>query len=330
MLPYFLAHATVDFEQSDDFILESKQINIPGHPHAFNPSIVRYRGKLLMSFREIAYPTYFSWIGLVWLDENFCPQGEVHHLNIVLDAYGSEDARLVTSGDKLYIIYNGNRRICSDLQKGSGGDRMYIGELIEENKNFYVASENCLNFFEGESGDKREKNWVPFDYENNLLLAYSLSPHRILKPLLGTESCETFDVTKSSIKWPWGELRGGTPALLDNDQYISFFHSSLPMKSVFSCYASIPHYFLGAYTFTKEPPFFITHLSPKPIMSQSFYEPNPYQPYWHPVIVVFPCGILIDKNYIWVTYGKHDHEIWMVKMDKEKLLKSLQPVSFFP
>ncbi|MBM3184500.1 MAG: hypothetical protein FJZ64_04265, partial [Chlamydiae bacterium] len=34
-----------------DFVLETKWIRIPGYPDAFNPSILRWQGKLLMCFR---------------------------------------------------------------------------------------------------------------------------------------------------------------------------------------------------------------------------------------------------------------------------------------
>ena len=43
-------------ERSQEFVLEIKKIEIPNHPHSFNPSIVRWRGALLMSFREIPFP----------------------------------------------------------------------------------------------------------------------------------------------------------------------------------------------------------------------------------------------------------------------------------
>lgn len=35
-----------------DYVLETKQIMLPQYPHAFNPSIVRWRGKILLSFQS--------------------------------------------------------------------------------------------------------------------------------------------------------------------------------------------------------------------------------------------------------------------------------------
>lgn len=61
-----------------DFVLDIKKIEIPGHPYAFNPSLVRRNGNLLLSFREIVGPCSSSIvssgesiIGLVWLNDDF-------------------------------------------------------------------------------------------------------------------------------------------------------------------------------------------------------------------------------------------------------------------
>ena len=63
-------------EAPHSFVLETKQISIPEFPKAFNPSILRWEGKLLLSFRNIANPkdSYnSSEIGLIWLNDDFEP-----------------------------------------------------------------------------------------------------------------------------------------------------------------------------------------------------------------------------------------------------------------
>ena len=72
------AGSLLDLEaMAQDFVLETKQIDIPGYPDAFNPSIVRWRGSLLMSFRHIpgSKKTFDSFIGLIQLDSDFKPIG---------------------------------------------------------------------------------------------------------------------------------------------------------------------------------------------------------------------------------------------------------------
>ena len=311
-----------------DFVLESKKIEIPGFPHAFNPSIIRWKGSLLMSFRVIpnAKNPMISWLGLIWLDDNFDPIGPPQQLNIrngnTIVPPRAEDARLITVGEKLYIVYSDN---CDPIIT-KGGFRLYIGELNYNGLSFSVKNLDCLTRFEGASQNIREKNWVPFDYKGKLLLAYSLDPHRILQPLPGMGSCETFAISKGTFDWDWGVLRGGTPGIIDGDHYLSFFHSSKKMATVHSNNQAMPHYFMGAYTFALEPPFEITGISPEPIIKKGFYSEPIYERYWGSVRVVFPCGYIFDEDYVWIAYGRQDHEACVLKLDKKGLLKSLVPI----
>ena len=66
--------ALPDLEQNvQSFILEEKQINIPGYPDAFNPSIVRwFDGRLLLVFRARDPLNQLPYLmGFVWLNEEF-------------------------------------------------------------------------------------------------------------------------------------------------------------------------------------------------------------------------------------------------------------------
>jgi predicted GH43/DUF377 family glycosyl hydrolase len=82
---------------------------------------------------------------------------------------------------------------------------------------------------------------------------------------------------------------------------------------------------MGAYTFSKEPPFTIEQISQEPIVARGFYEGEEYRT-WRPLRVVFPGGFLADEKFIWVAYGRQDHEVWLVKLDKQGLLDSLKKI----
>lgn len=327
-------------ERVQDFVLETKQITIPGYPYAFNPSIVRWQGRLLMSFREIPPRASTrdnllfdsggpSRIALVWLGEDWTPISIPQVLTLALEKRKhpapcrSEDARLIAVGEKLYIVYSDNKnKIVTER-----GYRMYTAEVTFDGVGFSVSNTDRLVRFEGENQNRREKNWVPFDYHGHLLLAYSLAPHRIFIPIAGTTRCETIATTLGNFDWNLGELRGGTPALpIDDKHYLAFFHTVQEMATSHSEGKVMPHYFMGAYTFSLEHPFAITQISPEPIVGQNFYKGPTYKPYWKPVRVVFPCGFIFDDDFIWISYGRQDHEIWMVKLDKQGLLNSLVPV----
>ena len=314
-------------KMSQAFVLNLKKLEIPGYPNAFNPSIIRWQGSLLMSFRIIPNPVFSfnSSIGLVWLDDNFNPIGTPQILSMRTNSLvpcRAEDARLLTVGDTLFLVYSDNE----EEKITKGGFRVYISQLNFDGKQFSLHYVEKLSKFAGESKERREKNWVPFDYKGNLLLAYSIAPHKIFRPLLGTQKCETFADSSGLITWDWGELRGGTPGIQMGEEYLAFFHSQKKMKTIHSDEKEMLHYFMGAYTFSREPPFEVTKISPQPIVGKGFYKGPVYKPYWGSVRVVFPCGYVFDDKYIWIAYGRQDHEIWVVKLDKEGLLKSLIPV----
>lgn len=330
--------ALIDLEENpQNFVKETKRVIIAGHPHAFNPTVIKWRGFLLMSFREIynfdisnAFPWNSSLsgsqIGIVWLDDNFNPEGEPQILQLNGDGIPgrSEDPRLLTVGERLYLVYSDN----NDAIITPGGFRMHVVELDYDGETFHVLHNECLFFFKDENSNRREKNWTPFEYHKHLLFSYSLEPHQILYPILGTGFCKTIASTKGHLNWKWGELRGGTPGFLVDDEYLAFFHSSIEMASVNSNGENMLHYFMGAYTFEKKPPFRITKISSEPIVGENFYNGETYIPYWKPVRVVFPCGFFVEGNSIWVSYGRQDHEIWLTRLDKKALFKSLVPVLY--
>lgn len=313
------------------FVLETKQICLPEFPKAFNASIVRWHGVLVMAFRDIPDPKtpFTSHLGIVWLDDNFVPisKPEILPLRDSTDKVPcrAEDPRLLVIENRLFMLYSDN----PEPKISKGGFRMYIAELEWDGKNFGLARKEALTSFEGESRAIREKGWVPFDYAGHLLLAYKPNPHRILYPLPGSGSCMTVTSTESPIEWPWGELRGGTPALLlDDEEYLSFFHSSIEMASVQSEGKKIAHYFIGAYTFSAKLPFALRRITRKPIVGKGFYNGKVPKPYWQPLRVVFPCGILLEEKAIWISYGRQDCEIWVAKLDREELLKNLFPIKY--
>lgn len=309
-----------------DFVLETKKIEVPGYPLAFNPSILRWRGQLLMSFRIIPdrKQKYNSEIGLVFLNENFEAISTPQLLSLrdedAIAPCRAEDARLLAIGDRLFAIYDDN----PEVKLSKGGFRMFVAELIYDGEHFIVDKLEHLTVYEGESINIREKAWGPFSYLGQLYLAYSIDPHKIFRPRLdGSGICDTVALSSFAHAWKYGVLRGGTPANVVDGQYLIFFHSSIEMQSLQSDGEKMLHYFIGAYTFSLEPPFEITGMSPEPIIGHNFYSGVAYKPYFKPIRCVFPCGYIFDDHFIWVTFGRDDHECRVVKLDKQKLLESL-------
>lgn len=328
LVTYGALHAKeyIDLEaMAQDFVLETKQIVLEGYAGAFNSSIIRWGNKLLLCFRVRNNKMISTFeIGFVWLDDDFNPISTPRILDIRNNSTPfsqNQDPRLIVVNKKLYIIYNNFIKMGELVTR-----RMFVAQLICKDDLFFIDKPVCLQPFEGWS-DRWEKNWAPFVFDDQLLLAYSLLPHRVFHPSLITGECVTVGSTYSSLVWNWGELRGGTPAVRDGDEYIAFFHSSIKMSTVHSNGKTMPHYVMGAYTFSAKPPFEITRVSPEPIVGKQFYKGHAYNT-WKPLRVVFPMGCVMDENYIWVTYGRQDFEIWVAKFDKKRLYQSLIPCTY--
>ena len=263
--------------------------------------------------------------GLVYLDEDFNPISPAYVIEFINKSPflppKEQDPRLITLNEHLYIVYN---NIFGPLEQEMR--RMFIAQVHFDGKKFFITDAEPFLEFEGQVNKRMEKNWVPFIWENQLLLAYSLAPHRILQPLFGKSRCKSIASSGCHIPWEWGELRGGTPALIDDEEYLAFFHSYKNISTVQSAGKKVSHYFMGAYTFAKEPPFNITRISQNPIIGDKFYQ-GPLYNTWKPLRVVFPGGFISDKHYVWIVYGRQDHELWVVKLDKAGLFKSMQTIS---
>lgn len=297
------------------YILETKRIHIQGYPEAFNPCIVKWNDRLLMSFRARDPITKTAnLIGFTWLDAKFNPVGKPELLTFQDGVY-MQDPRLVVIGQKLFMAY-------SDLKNQKR--KMCMAEILHDGVRFFAVDPDCYLDYDGDPENKFEKNWVPFDYQGQMLLSYSLSPHKVFLPIHGENRCITLETNQDTNTWAWGTLRGGTPALLVDNHYLAFFHSSIPLATVQSDGKSMFHYFMGAYIFEKKPPFAIKKISPYPLIHKDFYNGTAYQT-WKPLRVIFPCGYIHNDKYIWISYGRQDNEAWIVKLDKAGLYESLVP-----
>lgn len=317
-----------DLEKNpQSFILDVKQIMIEGCTGAFNPSILRWNDSLLLSFRlRNAQNQSTHQMGLIFLDDTFNPISKPYVIQVRLPPRQlptkDQDPRLISLQGRLLIVYSNTL----DEPDEKEIRRVCISEVKWEEDCFFIDEVEWIKNYPGMTKLRWEKNWAPFIYNNELHFAYSIIPHHIFKPAWGTSSCTSVCSSIGLIQWKWGVLRGGTQAFLVDGEYLSFFHSSINMASVQSLGKVIQHYFMGAYTFSAKPPFAITRISKEPIIGKKFYNGPAYKT-WKPLRVVFPGGFIFDENFIWVVYGRQDHELWVAKIDKRGLFDSLVPVT---
>lgn len=309
--------------------LTLKQIKLEKYPNAFNPSIIKTEQGILLSFRYCPEgKMWVSYVGLALLDHNFelITEPQLLSINESSTCYCAahhEDARLFSYNGEVFIVYGDYRysstEDCTTIDYHSIREDVAIAKINFENGQFSV--ENQLTLIK-HPRQEREKNWVPFQWNGKLLFSYYPLPHEIIEPNLKSGNCKPFSKINAETHWLWGPLRGGTPAVLVDGEYLAFFHSWVSMKSSISKDHSLPHYFMGAYTFSSHPPFEITKISCIPLKAPGMYTNSTYH-----VRSVFPGGFVVLNDDVYIAFGKDDNEIWIAKISKEELKQSLVSVS---
>lgn len=309
-------------------VYSTKKVDIPGYPGAFNPSITKYDNRILLTFRYV--PNRFSepWvshIGVVELNESFETISKPVLLDTRFDYKNtpsqSEDARIFIFDNKIFLLFNDNR----DITFPSSKDRrdMYVAELICAGEDFILSEPIKLINFEKYNEVLWQKNWSPFEWEGKLMMTYSINPHEVLQPNLSSGSCLKQSKTSNSNSLPWtlGPIRGGTPAQMYKGEYLAFFHSQTMTSTPASNNVNLWHYFMGAYTFSPNPPFEITSISSSPIDYPGFYTYSNYNKR-----VIYPGGFILNSSNAYVAFGKDDAEIWIAAIDLDELKKSMKAV----
>lgn len=319
----FLSFSEIPHDNT--IIIAEKKIEFDDYPGAFNPSLARIDNGYLLTFRYCPDPVFnphISWIGIVHLNETFDPITEPQILNTRLVnqkiAPQAEDARLFFYRDRLFLLFNDNPHI--DTPSLSDRRDMYIAELFSIQNSFQISIPLKL-FYSAKNSQLWEKNWVPFTLDQNLFFSYSILPHEVLQPNFFDGECFASFQTETPHLWKYGTVRGGTPALLIDGEYLSFFHSSVVIPPSRYWDTSCWFYFMGAYTFSPTPPFTITKMTQIPIFKEGFYDPDSYGKK-----VIFPGGFVDAGPVIYLAYGKDDCEIWIATLDKKALYQALRPL----
>lgn len=310
-----------------DIFLETKEIVIPGFKDAFNPSLIESEQGLLLTFRYLADPTVqlsISEIYVVVLNDDFSLKSAPQKLKTRgpddLIQSQSEDARLFRYKGSLWVLYNDNvESLGASFEQRRD---MYIAKVDYKKGRFTLGPPLKIIHQSKWANVLWQKNWVPFEWEGNLLMSYSLNPHEVLLVDMNTGVCKSLFETNPPLKWHFGALRGGTPAEVVDGEYFGIFHSSKYMSSVYSQGKMMHHYFMGGYTFSKDPPFQFTKISKNPLIHPDLYAPTAYGKR-----VVFPGGFVVRGDKVLMALGKDDHQVWIVTMDKAKLLETLSPLN---
>lgn len=273
-----------------------------------NPSIFRYKGKLLMAYRIDR--RWFTGIGICELDEKYSPKNDTKlDFN---DGVSHEDPRLFIYKEELYCSYT-KLRCRHNCFQGQGlcrlDDKYKVIKTWNidygENKscsptNIYALIKNHVTRFLLKDFTVREKNWVFFQNGDKLSAIYK--PHEIIEIDLKTSKGKL--ISRANVGWEYGEIRGGAPPVFHNGEYYNFFHSSY-MENDICIFAA------GCYTFKDAE---ITKISSSNILDLPAENAEGRK-----LKVVFPCGAIFENGNWIIAYGENNIACKIAIISEEEL-----------
>lgn len=277
----------------------------------FNPGLVRDGNNTLWliarRWDRTNSPAWHSSMQAYRLDDNLNPIGQVELKSHRRDhSEQHEDPRVIWNNGAFWVSY------CSWTRYGQ-----YSAKQIFASFDSSWTFQRTIHPRYGKNlltDNGIEKNWIWFNYDWSWYFVYSFSPHIVVR--VGNELPIAEYKSENKPKWDYGEIRGGTPPVRVGEEYISFFHSSLPWKN------RQKRYYMGAYAFESKPPFRVTRMTTEPLLAGSDKDSRTLG--GPPCI--FPCGAVLEKEKWLVSFGVNDETCGWLKIpqrDLEKLLCSI-------
>ncbi len=253
---------------------------------AFNASLIRWRGQLLLAHRT-------GWAGcevrVIPVDDNYRPIGPSVQLDLLHGAatFGREDPRLFVFRGRLHVSYTGFTGSVTSV-------------LYARLRDDLTTEAICAPHYSGRRA--WEKNWSFFEEENELYAVYSIDPHVVLRIDGDTATV----ATQSPTNFPWhgGHLRGGASPVLVRGEWYHWFHGAIDLGQEWPT----RQYNTGLYTFMPR-----THRVlrlPEHPLAWADHGTRPADQYCS---VQFAGGAVLDGDLWRVSCGTHDR--WIEVME---------------
>ena len=276
-------------------------------PGAYNPSIIRFQGRLVMTFR-FHDTTLKTRIGIAELDDKF---NVTYAEGLRLD----EEESLSLEDGKLFIF------------KGD----LWLNFVVSTWPNFPSAQVKNVKLYKPDRwrcSDKDqywlpdrqtlEKNHLPLVHDDVLHIIYRQAAWQENNPnelsqVIYTPS-DKREMKTPALRWPYGEIRGGTVPMPYDGKLISFFHSRLNNEM-----PPVTHrYYIGCLLRKAEPPFQMLSISKRPILRGSEAGGDSTRFHFKPN-VVFPLGAIGHNGGWLVSVGINDSNCGLVKIQPKDL-----------
>jgi predicted GH43/DUF377 family glycosyl hydrolase len=295
--------------------MKIRRVDIPMGGRNFNISVVG--GVSVWRHESEGGETSLMYGGLIGSSIKYwhrVPLGNPH-------ATGFEDPRIFFHNKLPWLSFVASCYI-NGAHYASQGVIRFQEEDFQENRWLYPDwGKNRNQVSCGNGVLSREKNWTFFSWENKIHVLYSINPLRVGVMDERTGDIETIYEIRADVKWPWGEIHGGTGLVQVDGKLLGCFHS-------FTRGPKQRDYHVGWYLIDPET-WKLVAISPEPWMSSERDEERDLRPKtqkWRPN-VVFPCGLELNRGELSISYGWQDCRSMLATESLDVVMKSLVRVS---
>jgi predicted GH43/DUF377 family glycosyl hydrolase len=291
-------------------------LNLP-HQHGFNGAIVEFEDKYICVYRSGSkpYTTHVPQFSACFLNNDFSTQVDTLFTFKLTQCL---DPRLIWHKNKLLMFY-------SSAKEGIEGEHVMVTTIIDLDKSPKFVNRPSYRvspvYLVG-----RQKNWVPFHYNNILFLVVSASPHMIYSFEMQTDKVHS-ELAYRTLWEPTmihEDLRCNTnPILINNNFYLNTFHV------VSNCCVqnnNLKLYDNFCYVFDKNPPFRVIRSGHESYARAEDACSVCPEGVGKGHLVIFPTSIIQKNEELYISYGDNDCGVRILKTTVEDMLDTTTPL----
>jgi len=270
-------------------------------PFAYNPSLIRWRNRLLMCFRFHATGNLSTRLGIAELDDKLSvKKWSQLKINDEQSSHSYEDARLFLFQDNLWISY-----VESKYPKQLECVVKYA-EMFEGERGWRTATAYQPRYGKND-WTGMEKNWSPFESGEKIHFIYDNTT------ILQVDGDYCTEIKAEGATWDYGDIRGGN-VIPWKGGLLRTFHSRMDNEMP-------PHhwrYYVGALTMDSVVPFKVTGITKHPLLTGS-EEGGSEDCFHHKAKVVFPLGLVGIDGGVLVSVGINDSECLVARFSEQEI-----------
>lgn len=271
---------------------------------SFNGSIIEVGEKYLLIYR----PHEFVFKGCFLTQDYQVINGKFFSF----DLHTVADPRLIKTVDNRVLLSYASFENNHDYIAANYIMDLNISEEIILSETFRVSPEDL---------EARQKNWMPFVFEDKTYFISSVCPHEIYEfnADIGKSASKKY-VTDWKHSWPIRKtLRGNTNAVcLPDGNFLTVFHTAMTK-------AGVVYYDNGAYIFEGKPPFKVLKCSKKTILPADFAGETHYRKAQE-IICIFPMSLVLKQDRLIISYGDNDSAVKIIETTLSDVIDTMVDV----